>query len=112
MGALLLDSNFDIDYFTIRFQPFLEACCAAPSNLPTNAIQETLHLYARLGIPRHQIVYTYRDISTTSILGVICQVWVRERCVAEAEGSNKSIAKKMAMEKALRELTANTSLYL
>lgn len=105
MGALLLDSNLDIDHFATHFAPFLETLCPHPSALPTNAIQQTLHLYARLGIPRHQIVCTYREISCTAqSLGVVCQVWVRERCVAEAEGSNKLVAKKLAMEKALHEL--------
>ena len=110
MGALLLDTNFDINHFSSLFTPFLNSICPDPSSLPTNAIQETLHLYARLGIPRHQIVCTYKTISETDqCLGVICQVWVRERCVAEAEGSNKLVAKKLAMEKALTELINNTS---
>lgn len=108
MGAILLDSHFDIDgRFSDSFVPFLTAICSDPSDLPTNAIQETLHLYARLGIPRHQIVYTYKEISRDASLGVNCQVWVRERCVAEAEGSNKVVAKKLAMERALYELTNN-----
>lgn len=112
MGALLLDSYFDIDgEFSSAFHPFLEVICSDPSDLPTNAIQETLHLYARLGIPRHQIIYTYKEISRDSCLGTICQVWVRERCVAEAEGSNKVVAKKLAMERALNELTNNPSSY-
>lgn len=106
MGALLLDTRFDIDGFAASFQPFLEACCADPADLPTNAIQETLHIYARMGIPRNQIVCTYREVSSTSTLGVICQVWVRERCVAEAEGSNKGVAKKLAMQRALDALMA------
>ena len=109
MGALLLDSNYDINHFSSRFDPFLRAICADPADLPTNAIQETLHLYARLGVPRHQIVFTYKEIGSNEgederCLGVICQVWVRERCVAEAEGSNKSVAKKLAMEQALKSL--------
>lgn len=109
MGAVLLDTNFDIDHFARVFDRFLRDICADPADLPTNAIQETLHLYARLGIPRHQIVFTYREISSGAAhddrcLGVICQVWVKERCVAEAEGSNKQVAKKLAMEKALRDL--------
>ncbi len=112
MGALLLDSNFDIDHFSSLFGPFLHAICPDPSSLPTNAIQQTLHLYARLGIPRRQIVCTYKSISKTDqCLGVICQVWVRERCVAEAEGSNKLVAKKLAMEKALKELMNNPGNY-
>lgn len=112
MGAVLLDTNFDIELFSTLFTPFLKTICPDPSSLPTNAIQETLHLYARLGIPRHQIVCTYKSISDTDqFLGVICQVWVRERCVAEAEGSNKLVAKKLAMEKALNELMNNPSDY-
>ena len=112
MGALLLDSNFDIEHFSTLFAPFLHHICPSPSSLPTNAIQQTLHLYARLGIPRRQIVCTYKSISETEqCLGVVCQVWVRERCVAEAEGSNKLVAKKLAMEKALNELVNNPSDY-
>lgn len=108
MGAILLDSHFDIDgRFSDSFLPFLNEICSDPCDLPTNAIQETLHLYARLGIPRHQIVYTFKEISRDASLGVNCQVWVRERCVAEAEGSNKVVAKKLAMERALHELTNN-----
>lgn len=106
MGAILLDSNFDIDLFARIFAPFLTTICFDPASLPINAIQTTLHLYARLGIPRHQIVCTYKDIdnANNSNLGTICQVWVRERCVAEAEGSNKLVAKKIAMERALKQL--------
>jgi dsRNA-specific ribonuclease len=113
MGALLLDTNFDIECFSTLFEPFLNSICPDPSSLPINAIQETLHLYARLGIPRHQIVCTYKSISESDnqCLGVICQVWVRERCVAEAEGSNKLVAKKLAMESALKELINNSTNY-
>ena len=71
MGALLLDSNFDIDGdFSACFRPFLASICSDPSDLPTNAIQETLHLYARLGIPRRQIVCTYKEISRDICLGL------------------------------------------
>lgn len=110
MGALLLDTNLDIEHFSACFhEHFLENICSDPADLPTNAIQETLHLYAKLGVPRNQIVFTYREIGTDRdedqrCLGVICQVWVKERCVAEAEGSNKQVAKKLAMEQALKEL--------
>lgn len=111
-GALLLDTNFNIATFETLLQPFVEFVCAIPSDLPTNAIQETLHLYARLGIPRHQIVCTYKDISTTSVLGVICQVWVKDRCVAEAEGSNRFVAKKLAMERALADLKSEKNVQI
>ena len=56
-GCLAARLNFDIDGdFSACFRPSLASVCSSPPILPTNAIQRRFRLYARLGIPRHQIV--------------------------------------------------------
>ena len=107
-GAVLIDVGCSDDAFCRILAPFLDWYLhtqrSAQSSFRLNPIEQLLHLYARLGIPRHQITCTFDQIGSDRVVGFACRVWVRERCVGEAEAASRRLAKRMAMERALERL--------
>ncbi len=107
-GAVLIDVGCSDDAFCRIIAPFLDWYLlthpAALSSFRLNPIEQLLHLYAKLGIPRHQITCAFEQIGTDRVVGFACKVWVRERCVGEAEAASRRLAKRMAMERALVRL--------
>lgn len=107
-GAILIDCGCD-DLTFCRvlakfFNWYRSQELQAQEVFCNNPIEQLLHWYARLGVPRNQITCTFDEIGRDKILGFVGRVWVRERCVGEAQAANRQLAKRMAMEDALERL--------
>lgn len=107
-GAILIDCGCD-DLTFCRvlakfFNWYRSQELQAQKVFCNNPIEQLLHWYARLGVPRNQITFTFDEIGREKILGYVGRVWVRERCVGEAQAANRQLAKRMAMEDALERL--------
>lgn len=107
-GAILIDCGCDDVVFCRVMAKFFNWYRSqnlhAQQVFCTNPIEQLLHWYARLGVPRNHITCTFDQIGQEKVLGFVGRVWVRERCVGEAQAASRQLAKRMAMEDALERL--------